>query len=264
MKDRAAFLSVSLFFGVAGCGQTPGTTTPLRFEVASVKPVPGGRGGGQRGPSPGGLRYLASNITLYSLITEAYQVRFDMVEGGPDWIRRDFFDVQAKAERPSSGAELRAMLQNLLADRFKLRLHRDTRQLPVYDLAVDKNGPKLTLSAATVAGVPSIDQPLEESHRVKMAAKSVPMKYLAWRLQGFVDRPIIDKTGLTGEFDFDLAFVEAVDPAVAERAAANGRQIDSHPTIFEAVRRQLGLRLESGRGPVEFVVIDHAEKPSGN
>jgi uncharacterized protein (TIGR03435 family) len=90
------------------------------------------------------------------------------------------------------------------------------------------------------------------------------MKYLAWRLQAFVDRPIIDRTGLAGEYDFELAFVVDIDPVVAERALASGRGIDPHPSVFEAVRQQLGLRLESGKGPVELIFIDHAERPSAN
>jgi uncharacterized protein (TIGR03435 family) len=276
MRKRAVSAAALLCWAAAGHGQVSGApaaesaiangipAASLRFEVASVKPVSGGRGGGRSGPSPGAERYLATNTTLRSLITQAYRVRFDMVVGGPDWIRRDLYDVRAKAERPSTGEELRIMLQNLLADRFQLRLHRDVWKLPVYELAVDKNGPKLKRSDLQAAGNPSIDQPLEDSHRVRMKATSVSMKYLAWRLQGFVDEPVIDKTGLAGDFDFDLAFVEDVPQAVAERALASGRPLDLHPSIFEALRQQLGLRLESGKGPVEFTVIDRVERPSAN
>jgi uncharacterized protein (TIGR03435 family) len=278
MKDRAAFLAVLLLFAAAPHGQVFGTAAadfagsnasettlgPLRFEVASIRQGSGGRGGGRTGPLPGGERFLASNTTLAGLIIDAYRVRFNLVEGGPDWIHREFYAVNGKAERPSSGEELRKMLQNLLAERFKLQFHRETRQLPVYALAVDKNGPTLKLSDSKNAGNPSIDQSMEEFHRIKMEARSVSMGYLVWRVGGFLDRPLIERTELKGEYDFDLTFVEDVDPDIVERAMSTGRPVNLHPTIFEALRQQLGLRLEPAKGLVEVIVVDHAERPGDN
>jgi uncharacterized protein (TIGR03435 family) len=223
----------------------------------------GGRGGGI-GPAPGGERYVASNAALKSLITEAYRLKLDQIVGGPDWIDRDRFDVNAKAERPSSSQDLRIMLQNLLEDRFRVRFHYETKDLPAYGLVVDKDAPSLKASEDQNAGDLKFDQSMESYHHVKMKAQSVPMSYFAWRLGRILDRAVIDQTNLKGEYDFTLAFVEEVPPDVAERALMNGKPIDPRPSIFEAVKRQLGLRLEPRKGPVDIMVIDHAQIPSGN
>src|SRR5207248_5001548 len=133
--------------------QAPAATpSSLKFEVASLKASqPGGRGGGIR-PAPGGERYQATNIPLRLMIMVAYRIKADQVAGGPGWIDTDLYDMNAKAERPSSVEELHVMLQNLLAERFKLQFHRETKELPVYALSVDKNGPKLTPHEAQNAG----------------------------------------------------------------------------------------------------------------
>jgi uncharacterized protein (TIGR03435 family) len=143
--------------------------------VASIKPGPGGRGGGSFGPLPGGERFISSNASLISLIYFAYGLGFYQLEGGPDWVRREPYSVSAKAERPCTVKELRIMLQNLLAERFKLQLHRETRQLPLYSLLVDKGGPTLKPSDPKNAGNPSINQTMEEFHRIKMKARFEPM-----------------------------------------------------------------------------------------
>jgi uncharacterized protein (TIGR03435 family) len=260
----AVFAIVGLTYPPPGCAQTQ-TSPPAspHFEVASVKPSsPGGRGG-RSGPTPGGQRYLATNTPLKILITEAYQVKLDQVVGGPDWIDRDRYDVNAKAERTSTTQELRSMLQELLAGRFKLQFHRETKSLSAYIMIVDKSGVKLRSSDAANAAF-SFEQSPGQPHQVKMRGTSVPMDYLAWRLGRVLDLPVIDRTNLKGEFDFDLAFMEEVPPDVAERALMNGRPIDSHPSLFEALRKQLGLRLESRREPIEVIVIDYAEKPDEN
>lgn len=128
----------------------------LKFEVASLKPSePGGRGGGIR-PAPGGERYLASNTPLRLLIMVAYRVKAGQIVGGPAWMAADRYDMNAKAERPSSIEDLHLMLQDLLADRFKLQFHRATRELPVYALTVDKGGGKLRPHEAGSAGDPWI------------------------------------------------------------------------------------------------------------
>src|SRR4051812_24070030 len=118
--------------------QTPAS---LAFEVASLKPSqPGGRGGGIR-PSPGGERYVATNIPLRMYLMVAWRLKVDQIVGGPDWVDNDRFDMNAKAEKPSSVDDLHTMLQNLLVERFKLRFHRDVRELPAYVLTVEKSGP---------------------------------------------------------------------------------------------------------------------------
>jgi len=208
---------------------------------------------------------LASNIPLKALIMVAYRIKPDQVVGGPEWVSTDPYDMNAKAERPSSIEELHVMLQDLLAERFKLRFHRETKELPIYALTVEKDGPKLQSHAARSAGDPWIDQTIEQIVQVKMHAKFVPMDYFVWRLSQTLDRPVVDQTKLKGDYDFDLSFTQEPPPGFPIGALLNGSPIDtSGPTIFEAVRKQLGLNLERQKGPVDILVIDHAEKPVEN
>jgi uncharacterized protein (TIGR03435 family) len=249
----------------AARAQAPAATpTSLEFDVVSLKPSqPGGRGGGIR-PAPGGERYVASNVTLKLLITVAYRIKEAQVAGGPAWIDTDLYDMNAKAERPSSIEELHMMLQNLLTTRFKLRFHRQTKELPVYALLVDKGGTKLQPHQAQSAGDPWIE-PAFEQLKMTWHAKFVPMDYFAWRLSLLLDRPVLDQTELTGGYDFDLRFTREPPAGLPEGALLNGAPIDtSGPTLFEALRQQLGLKLERTKGPVDIMVIDHAEKPGEN
>jgi uncharacterized protein (TIGR03435 family) len=237
----------------------------LKFEVASIKSSqPGETGSGIR-PAPGGERYVASNVTLKLLITVAYRIKADQVAGGPAWMGADRYDMNAKAERPSSMQELHAMLQDLLADRFKLRFHRETKELPIYALTVDKDGPKLKPHEARSAGDPWIDQAQGHFPQTTWHATFAPMDYFAWRLSMILDRPVVDQTQLTGDYDFDLKFTQEPPPNIQPGALLNGEPIDtSGPMIFEAIRQQLGLKLERQKGPVEILVIDQAVKPVEN
>jgi uncharacterized protein (TIGR03435 family) len=242
-----------------------GQGTP-KFEVASLKaspPEPSGLGGIR--PAPGGERYVASNCPLKLLITVAFKIKGDLVLGGPGWINTERFDLNAKAAQPSTIDELRLMLQDLLADRFKLRYHRETRELPVYALSVEKGGPKLKAQESRNAGEQWIDQTTAGMVHTKLSAKVVTMDYLAFRLSQLLDRPVIDRTQLKGSYDFELAYTRDLPPGVPDGAQFNGQPIDtSGPTIFAAIRQQLGLELNPQKGPVEMIVIDHAEKPVEN
>jgi uncharacterized protein (TIGR03435 family) len=236
-----------------------------KFEVASLKAsAPGGRGGGIR-PAPGGERYVATNVPLRLLIMVAYRVKTEQITGGPAWMDTNTYDMNAKAERPSSVEELHTMLQNLLAERFQLKFHRDTKEMPVYALTVDKGGHKIKPHEAQSAGDPWIDTAIEQVVRVKLTATSVPMDYFAWRLGMLVDRPVIDQTKLKGGYDFTLAYTRELPPGIREGALINGAPIDtSGPNLFGALREQLGLKLEPQKGPVDVLVIDRAEKPVEN
>ena len=209
---------------------------------------------------------METNCPLRLLITVAYRIKDNQLNGAPDWFNTELYDMNAKAEKPSSVEDLHVMLQNLLAERFKLRFHRETKELPVYTLTVDKDGPKMQPHEAQSAGDPWIDQTIEQVVHVKMAAKFVPMDYFAWRLGlQTLDRPVIDRTNLKGGYDFNLTFTRELPPGIPEGALLNGAAIDtSGPTIFAAMRQQLGLKLEPQKGPVEIMVIDHAEKPTEN
>jgi uncharacterized protein (TIGR03435 family) len=237
----------------------------LRFEVASLKPSPPGQTRYGIRPAPGGERYVASNVTLKLMITVAYRIKADQVAGGPAWMDADGYDMNAKAERPSSVEELHVMLQELLGDRFKLRFHRESKELPMYALTVDKDGPKLKPHEAQSAGDPWIDQAQGHFPQAEWHATFAPMDFFAWRLSLILDRPVVDLTGLKGGYDFDLKFTQELRPNIQPGALLNGEAIDtSGPTIFEAIRRQLGLKLERQKGPVDILVIDHAEKPVEN
>jgi uncharacterized protein (TIGR03435 family) len=234
------------------------------FEVASIKASPpGGRGGGIR-PAPGGERYLATNVSLRLLIMVAYRVKAEQIVGGPAWMNTDTYDMNAKAERPSSVEDLHVMLQNLLADRFQLKFHRETKEMPVYALGVDKGGHKMKPHEAQSAGDPWMDQANEGLH-IKLTATSAPMDYFVWRLGQLMDRPVIDQTKLKGGFDFNLAYTRDPPPGFREGMLLNGAPMDtSGPNLFEALKQQLGLKLEPQKGSADVLVIDRAEKPVEN
>jgi uncharacterized protein (TIGR03435 family) len=233
----------------------------LQFEVASLKPgQPGAEIGGIH-PARGGRRYLAANAPLKMMLTAAYRIRADQVSGGPGWLDTELFDLNAEAEQPSSIEELHIMLRNLLKERFKLRMHSETRDRPVYALSTVKTGVKMKPHEIASAGDPTIDRPGVG----KLAAKSTPMDYFAFGLSMILDRPVLDRTGLKGGYDFDLSWTPDLPPGFPEGGLINGEPVDtSGPTIFAAMEKQLGLRLEAQKGPVEILVIDHVEKPVGD
>ena len=259
------FAASTLFAQVTGIGNVP---PDLRFEVVSLKPSdPNPQPNSISGlrPSQGGQRYEAWNCTIRLMIQAAYRVKVDQVAGGPSWLDTDRFDMEAKAEKPSSGDELHVMLMNLLVDRLQLKFHREQREMSRYALIVDKGGPKLTPHEASNGGDPWIDQTTERFLQVKFKATFCPMDYLAFRLAQLLDRPVVDVTGLKGGYDFNLEFTRDLPPGIPETARVNGDPIDtSGPTVFAAIKQQLGLELKPDKGPVEVIVIDHAEKPAGN
>ena len=157
------------------------------------------------------------------------------------------------------------MLQNLLTERFKLQFHHENKELPIYVLMVDKSGPKLTAHDPQSAGDPWIVLNAEKVVQMKLHATSAPMDFFAWRLSLFLDRHVENQTNLKGGYDFDLSYTGDLPPGVGSGAQLNGAGIDtSGPTIFAAIRQQLGLALERQKGPVDTIVIDHAEKPVDN
>jgi uncharacterized protein (TIGR03435 family) len=237
----------------------------LKFDVASLKPSPpGGRGGGIR-PDPGGKTYRATNCSIKTMLTVAYRVKPEQIVGGPGWMENDLYDMIANAERQSSGDELHMMLLNLLKDRCQLKYHLETREMSAYVLSVDKGGAKLTPHQAQNGGDPWIEESSDLPFHIKMKATAVPMDYFAFRLAARMDRPVVDQTGIKGGYDFDLAYTRELPPGIPENAMINGAPIDtSGPTIYEAVRQQLGLRLDAKKAPAQVMVIDHVEKPTEN
>jgi uncharacterized protein (TIGR03435 family) len=246
--------------------QGPSKVPPdLRFDVASLKPSPpGGRGGGIR-PAAGGQRYEAVNCTIKTMIMVANAIKADQIVGGPDWLASDLYDMEAKAEKASNGDELHVMLMNMLVDRLNLKIHREKKEMRMYALTVGKDGPKMTPHEADSAGDPWIDQTQIKFLHMQMKATAVRMDYVAFRLGMLMDLPVVDLSGLPGSFDFKLEYTRDLPPGFPEGGKVNGEDPDtSGPTIFEALRKQLGLELKAQRGPVDVIVIDHAERPTAN
>ena len=236
----------------------------LTFEVASVKPAKsGGRGGGIR-PMPGGQTYNATNAPLRLMIKLIYKITDSQIIGGPKWMNDDLWDVEAKAERPSNLDQLHEMFQNLLADRFGLRFHRETREIQAYVLSVDKSGSKMKVSE----GQDPYDIPIKGGGPGKIVGTRVPMSYLCWYLSQPFDLPVVDKTSLAGFYDFTIEIPMPPPPppgARPEDGRGGGIGIqDAQVLVLGAVREQLGLKLDSRKMPVEVFVIDHAEKPGVN
>jgi uncharacterized protein (TIGR03435 family) len=240
----AGFAVLSLNMPVA-YGQSGSPMRP-EFEVASVKPHSSSGGSiNSIGRDPGLLTY--TGMTVRGLIREAYGlIKVYPLSRGPDALSTDRYDVIAKVSPRASREQRMLMLQALLAERFKLVVHRETKELPIYVLVAGKNGPKFRAveddgsAAETGSG---------DGHQIK--GRHISMKLLAATLQGSIGDAVVDATGLTGLFDVNLDF--NVDESKS----------DEGPTVFEAVQR-VGLKLEARKGPVEVVVIDHVEKPSVN
>ena len=287
--------------------------TSPSFEVASVKPAApiAGNGirvmlrGGPGTPDPGQITY--TNVTVKNVLTNAYGVKSFQISG-PGWLDSERYDIVAKLPRGATKAEFMVMLQNLLAERFKLTLHREKKDLPMYALVVGKNGPKMKESvddpAAPKAGGPA-DGPAATMGRVavgkdgfpvlpgrgaasimlmngnaRMSASGQSMARLAEMLSSQLDLPVVDMTGLTGNYDFTLYFApeglagmrlpaglpppppNAPPPGEAGPGmpAAGAPDAQSNPSLFAALQEQLGLKLEQRKGPVELLVIDHLEK----
>lgn len=237
----------------------------LRFEVASLKPSVGPAQGGAIRPAPGGQRYEATNCPIKLMIQVAYRVKAEQIAGGPEWLDTDRYDMEAKAEKPSTADELHAMLMNLLVDRMQLKFHHEKKEMRMYALTVDKGGAKVTPHEASNAGEPWIDVAFDKPLHLKMTATFAPMDYFAFRLSTLMDLPVVDLTKLHGGYDFKLSYTQDLPPGFPENGRINGEAPDTTgPTLFEAIKQQLGLELKAQKGPVEVIVIDHAERPTAN
>src|SRR3954468_11024718 len=228
---------------------------PPEFEVASIKPsAPGARGFGIIRPMPGNQTYMAQNMPLRVFMTVAYTVTDRQIAGGPDWVANDPWDMNAKADRACTTDELHLLLQRLLEDRFKLKVRRETRDMSVWELVIDKGAPKMPVHDAN-----DIDRGLfgPGPNGRGMAGKNIPMPYFAFVLSRLLDRNVVDKTGLAGYFDVTLDFVRDPQPGGERPVGAVPPPNADGPSIFTTLRDQLGLRLVSGRGPVDFLVIEH-------
>jgi uncharacterized protein (TIGR03435 family) len=283
----------NVLFAAALAVATLYAQTQTRFEVATVKPS-----GPQDfehcagdGPSPGRISWKC--IPLRELIQQSYASFANgvlpafpspvKITGGPGWIDSDRFDIEAKASgNPAAEVMAGPMTQALLEDRFKLKLHRETREQPVYSLTVAKGGLKIqpltepcaardlmAMMKPPAPGAPppnycgTVRKPMIKGQNMAIDLRSMTMQNLAAYFSTTMDRTVLDKTSVAGIFDMKLEFV--IDDSTrgfpgARAAVPTG---DPGPSLFTAIQ-QLGLKLESDKGPVEFLVIDHVEKPSEN
>jgi uncharacterized protein (TIGR03435 family) len=239
------------------------------FEVASVKPSTpqsvrmfDGMLAGGTVRNPGMIAY--TRATLDDLLTRAYDLADREQISGPAWLGTEPYDIFAKIPQGTTTEQFRAMMRRLLEERFKLTVHHLTKDFPVYELAVAKNGPKLKESvdnapAAAKDGFPALrpDRPgiavKFEGNRARLAAHQEPLSALAKMLRSPADRQVLDKTGLTGTYDFTLEFS-------FRELTAGAAGDDPIPSLFEALQQQLGLKLEDKKAPFDLVVVDHAEK----
>jgi uncharacterized protein (TIGR03435 family) len=292
MKARvlSAVRIVALAGSVAGvlAAQTPASPA---FEVASVKRNKSGQPFSASSIPPGG-RFTVTNLTLRQLILMANQIERFQLSDEPAWLDSERFDIVAKAPAelsaalaappPANGPTLiQLMLRQLLADRFRLVTHNETRELPIYALVLARSdqrlGPQLhssTTDCAAPAATRRGDPPQAPGERPSCGVRGGPGQFLAggvsmaqlasYFLSGLVQRPVIDRTGLTGTFDIALTWTPNEMPQGTPLSGAPPLPpIDPNgPSIFTAVQEQLGLKLESTKGPVDLLVIDHVEHPS--
>jgi len=258
--------------------------TTVTFEVTSVKAnrsgVPGFRAGTK------GRNYTAVNIALRYVIAAAHEIPAERVLGGPSWIGApgvdlrftggDRFDIDATLPDGSGVSQVPAMLRAMLADRFKLVAHTEMREAPIYALVMPRTdgrfGPQLRKASVDCEASEAAGQKLpapkpgergscDSEIGGEIVGRGQRLTALARMLSLFAGRPVVDRTGLTGGFDFDLRFQELDTPA---QGRSGGPAADTGDGIFAAVQEQLGLKLESTRGPLEFVVIDSVDHPTGN
>jgi uncharacterized protein (TIGR03435 family) len=238
--------------------------TASRFDVASVKPS---SPNGQRtyGVRPGSDRLAGTNLTLKAWIEIAYGTPDFQVSGGPNWINNEFFDIAATASAPFSEHNVAMqMLQTLLADRFKLTVHRETKDAPVYNLVIARGGIKMKLSADQTAYYADYPHGTPDGRLLsgggpselgpgRIAGNAIPMTILTALLQGPASHTVINQTGSVARYDVDLRW----EPDLSKSDSLA-------PSVFTAVESQLGLKLEPSRGPMEMLIIDHVARPDPN
>jgi uncharacterized protein (TIGR03435 family) len=293
VKHRAAgVLLVGMLAARAGAAQDK-----LEFEVASVKENKSGaeasRSNVPLGPgnvfTPIGGHFSALNFPLATYIAFAYKLmgnqQQSLLSQFPDWVTQDRFDIEARVDGDPTKDQLRLMMRSLLAERFKLTMHAETRQVPIFALLVQKRGklapqfqmhtedpPCSTVPSAQNTQFTSVFPPLcggllgmppSVPGRQHVGARNVTMDFVANSLAAManLDRPVFDKTGFTGTFDFALEWEPEPNALLA---AAVDPSDHPGPAFLDAVQEQLGLKLESQKGPVEILIFDHAEHPSEN
>ncbi len=258
----AAMLVLS---GVCGLAQGQQSARPKfdAFEVATVKPVDVDAKAGRMFRMEGTHRWTATNFTLQALIALAYDLNPRTISGGPGWLDSQHFSIEAvtPGEVAPTRMEQMQMLRALLVDRFGLKFHREDKEFSIYELTLAKGGPKLK-PAAKPDDPPQI-YGVVYPDRVEVPARSVTMDdFVAMLQRATLDRPVVNKTGLAGKFDFDLKFAQ--DETVYGGELPTAPENSDSPHLLTAVQEQLGLKLMATHGPVSAMVVDAAVKPQAD
>jgi uncharacterized protein (TIGR03435 family) len=262
MIKAKLFASLALLFAISLPFLHAQEKSPrLTFEVASIKLAKPGDAAGGIKAMPGGEEYIAQNAPVKLMIALMYKIPMRQISGGPDWLATDLYAIDAKADHSYNIDDLHIMFQNLLADEFKLKFHKEIKEGNVYALTIDKSGLKMKENT----GDQNFNIPVTGNVAAGFTGERVNMQYLCWWLGQALqnsERPVVDQTGLTKNYDFKLTFIPELPPNVSPETIP--AEILNRPTLFEALKQQLGLRLDPQKGPVEYYVIDHIERPAGN
>ena len=244
--------------------QVQQTAHAAEFEVATIKAVDPQPKDGRFFKMEGINRFVAKSYTLKLLIAAAYDLNPKAITGGPSWIDSSKFDINAVTPgdvRPTRDEQM-SMLRALLMDRFALSFHREEKDFSIYVLTLAKDGPKLKDSGGSAHDPTSVISTVYPDH-ILMPARNASMRDFTAVLQRAVlDRPVVDKTGLTGRYDFDLDWAQSEREFGGEIEAAPASA--SSPPFVTALEQELGLKLMATRGPAEAFVVEKAEKPSAN
>jgi uncharacterized protein (TIGR03435 family) len=272
---RSRMAVLSMLFGLLAV--TPGgaaqqAASPLSYDVASIKPSKAPEGSTLLF-RPGA--FTAKGMTLKSLIKEAYGIEDDQISGAPKWVGSQTYDIEAKVDGADAATldkltddQFKLMFQSFLRDRFQLKVHRETKELPVLALVVAKGGPKLQQAKPGDTypdglkgpdGKPAGHAGMMMWGRGRLTGQGIPIGNLVPPLTQELGRIVQDKTGLTGKYDIELRWTTD-DAAPDSRSASDS----PGPSIFTAMQEQLGLKLESQKAPVEVLLIDHVEQPPPN
>jgi uncharacterized protein (TIGR03435 family) len=259
---RWILVALFLFSGEGGLAQSPVARPSFdAFEVATVKPVDADAKAGRMFRMDGTHRWVATNFTLQALVALGYDMNPRTISGGPEWMDSQHFNIEAVT--PGNVAPTRQeqmqMLRALLVERFGLKFHRQEKEMSIYALTVTKGGPKLRAAAKPD------DQPqiygVVYPDKIQVPARSVTMDdFVAMLQRATLDRPTVNRTGLTGKYDFDLVWAQ--DETQYGGQLPKAPDDAQNPPLFTAIQEQLGLKLEATHGMVSAMVVDGAEKPS--
>ena len=244
----------------------PMTATDPSFEVATIKLTPPDQPGKLFTVTPGGRQVLTKGTTMNDLIGFAYSMQPKQLINAPDWFDKDKFDItgQPDAEGIPNPDQMKTMMRKLLVDRFQLTFHKDTRVLSVYEIVVGKDGQKLTPTAVQ-GNLPGLF--FRSINPADLMVRNATMVEFAGLMQSAVlDKPVVDHTGITGKFDFELKWTpdQGQFETFGGIKAPATENADAPPDLFTAIQQQIGLKINSTKAPTDVMVIDKVEKPSAN